>query len=64
LPTGPFCLTNFSPFDSIDPITQQLQWIVGDAFLSFFYTVYDMGKNRVGFAQTNQTGPFTPGGKK
>jgi saccharopepsin len=27
-------------------------WIVGDAFLRAYYTVYDLGKNRVGFAKS------------
>jgi len=57
-------LTNFSPIDLPDPGTGILQWVVGDAFLSYFYMIYDFGNNRVGLAQTNQTGPFTPGGKK
>jgi len=27
-------------------------WIVGDVFLRRFYTIYDLGKNRVGFARS------------
>lgn len=27
-------------------------WIIGDAFLRAYYTVYDLGKNRVGFAKS------------
>jgi len=26
-------------------------WVVGDAFLRVYYTVYDLGQNRVGFAR-------------
>jgi saccharopepsin len=28
-----------------------LQWIVGDVFLRRYYTIYDLGKNAVGFAK-------------
>ncbi|PJF18486.1 hypothetical protein PSACC_01699 [Paramicrosporidium saccamoebae] len=38
-----------SPFMGLDLPGMKL-WIVGDAFLRRYYTVYDMGKNRVGFA--------------
>lgn len=38
-----------SPFMGLDLPGLKL-WIVGDAFLRRYYTIYDMGKNRVGFA--------------
>lgn len=38
-----------SPFMGLDLPGMKL-WIVGDAFLRRYYTVYDMGKDRVGFA--------------
>lgn len=38
-----------SPFMGLDLPGLKL-WIVGDAFLRKYYTVYDMGNNRVGFA--------------
>jgi len=34
-------------------------WILGDYFLSRFYSVYDIGKNRVGFA-TSISYNYTP----
>lgn len=43
-----------SPFMGLDLPGMKL-WIVGDAFLRKYYTVYDMGKNRVGFAVAKHT---------
>lgn len=45
-----------SPFMGLDLPGLNL-WIVGDAFLRRYYTVYDMGKNRVGFAPVKQATP-------
>lgn len=47
LNTGGSCI---SPFMGIDIPHLKNLWIVGDAFLRKYYSVYDMGKNRVGFA--------------
>ncbi|KAJ2773914.1 aspartic proteinase precursor [Coemansia nantahalensis] len=43
------CISGFVGVDNSDPSTQT--WIIGDIFLRKFYTVYDMGNGRVGFAK-------------
>ncbi|KAJ2762318.1 aspartic proteinase precursor, partial [Coemansia nantahalensis] len=42
------CISGFMGVDTSDPFRQP--WIIGDIFLRKFYTVYDMGNYRVGFA--------------
>jgi saccharopepsin len=42
------CISAFMGLDIPAPLGPI--WIVGDAFLRKFYTIYDLGKNRVGFA--------------
>ncbi|KAJ1927772.1 aspartic proteinase precursor [Tieghemiomyces parasiticus] len=43
------CVSAFMGIDLPDRLADL--WIVGDAFLRKYYTVYDLGKNRVGFAK-------------
>lgn len=51
------CMSVFAGMDLPGPLKDM--WIVGDAFLRKYYTVYDYGKNEVLFAEASETGSLT-----
>lgn len=50
LNAGGTCISSFTGMDIPAPVGPL--WIVGDTFLRKFYTVYDLGRNAVGFAKS------------
>ncbi|KAJ2798223.1 aspartic proteinase precursor [Coemansia helicoidea] len=40
------CISGF-----VDTLNSDQKWLIGDTFLRKFYTVYDMGNDRIGFAK-------------
>ncbi|KAJ2774600.1 aspartic proteinase precursor [Coemansia nantahalensis] len=48
------CISGFAGVDMPDPSSQT--WVIGDMFLRKFYSVYDLGNSRVGFAKARQSG--------
>ncbi|KAF5390556.1 hypothetical protein D9757_002757 [Collybiopsis confluens] len=51
LEVGGTCVSAFTGLDLNLPGGQSI-WIVGDVFLRKYYTVYDLGRNAVGFAKS------------
>ncbi|XP_023681644.1 pepsin A-like [Paramormyrops kingsleyae] len=51
----------FSGFQAVDVSTSQGSlWILGDVFISEFYSIFDRGQDRVGFARARQEGEWGP----
>lgn len=50
LNAGGTCISSFTGMDIPAPIGPL--WIIGDSFLRKWFTVYDLGRNAVGFAQS------------
>jgi saccharopepsin len=50
LNAGGTCISSFTGMDIPAPIGPL--WIIGDTFLRKYFTVYDLGRNAVGFADS------------
>lgn len=52
LPIGDQCFSVFSPLDYRND-EGKLTWILGMSFISSFYTIFDLKRNRIGLARAN-----------
>lgn len=46
-----YCIVGFQVLPSIPKLSPKVKWILGDLFFMEFYTEFDMGNNRIGFAK-------------